>query len=630
MPDPVPSGKSDTLPKKFLTQAPQIETLRKRFDEARDNGEEARQRSLKDHDYLDGPKQLDSEVRTTLGLRKQPPIYTNYVRPAVNGILGVLEASRVDPRGYPRNPGDEKAADVCSKTLRYIAEESNFDELKLDVAADFLVEGTGATIIEMDGEEISPVQIRWEEFYYDPYARRNDLKDARFMGIAKWIDESDLMSRYDERIGELGSPFAGGGLWGLLGSSWEDRPEGRGWIDRSRRRVLLVEEYHLAGGEWRRCLYVANGVLEYGPSPYLDDKKRPINPIEAVSCYVAGGTESESQGMRPNARYGVVRDMLPQQDELNASRSRSLHLHNSRQVQRVDENAPPVDADIARTEAAKADGVIPAGYAIVSTAEQSQGSYLRMQDAKQELSRLGPTPAVLGRDENASQSGRARLVSQQAGLTELARPLARLKDWELRCYKQMWWRAQQFKNNPWWIRVTDELQAPEFLQVNEPVMGPVPQQDPMTGEVTVSMGVVGMNNRLAEMDMDIILDTVPDQANLQQEVFAELMDLIRTGLDVFDPRFELLIEMAPLQDKAKVLERLKGKREEFQQAQGQAQQQLAQIAEAKEIAEIDNKQADTGKKRAETAETEIDTLIKSFQAGQSSVPEPLDNAGPEA
>lgn len=630
------SGANDTLPKGLLGSAPTIETLRKRFDAARDDTAEARRRSALCRDYIDGPKQLTSEVRTILATRKQPPIYTNRVRPAINGVLGVLEASRSDPRAYPRNPDDEQAAEVCTKTLRYIGDEASFDELKQDVAENFLVEGSGACIVEMDGDRISPVQIRWEEFYYDPYSRRNDLKDAMYLGIAKWTDWANLRGRYTDRINEIGDPFnrGGGGFFGLFGDSWDDRPDGRGWIDRRRQRVMLVEEYHLADGEWRRCVYIASGVLEYDVSPYVDDKGRPCCPIEAVSCYVAGGTEGRTADIAPNDRYGIVSDMMPIQDEINASRSRSLHLMNSRQVQRVDENAPPVDANTVRDEAAKADGVIPAGYQIVSTAEQTQANFLRMQEAKSEIERMGPTPAILGRQEGASQSGRARLVSQQAGLTELARPLARLKDWELRCYRQMWWRARQFWQDPMWIRVTDELQAPEFLQINEPILGEVVQvvQDPMTGQPVqqVGMGIVGANNRPAEMDMDIILDTTPDTATLQQEVFAEFIELVRTGTDVFDPRFELLIEMSPLATKAQVLERLKAKREEVQQAQGQAQQQAAAMAEAAAIAEIDNKQADTGKKRAETAETEIDTLIKSFQAGQASVPEPLDNAGPEA
>jgi hypothetical protein len=196
------------------------------------------------------------------------------------------------------------------------------------------------------------------------------------------------------------------------------------------------------------CVYIAAGVLEYDVSPWLDDKGRPCNPIEATSCYVD----------RENNRYGMVRDMIPIQDEVNASRSRSLHLMNSRQVQEVAlGSGSGTDTRRFGTEAAKADGVHSrVDGRSFPPAEQTQANLLRMQEAKSEIERMGPTPAVLGRQEGASQSGRARLVSQQAGLTELARPMGRLTSWSLRVYEQCWWRARQFWTAPKWIRVTDD------------------------------------------------------------------------------------------------------------------------------------------------------------------------------
>ena len=121
-------------------------------------------------------------------------------------------------------------------------------------------------------------------------------------------------------------------------------------------------------------------------------------------------------------------------------------------------------------------------------------------------------------------------------------------------------------------------QAPEFIQVNEPEMGMVMQPQPMTdemgqpvidpatGQPAVQMipaiGVVGVKNRLAELDMDIIVDTVPDQISLQQEVWGEIMQLVGStgqGLAaVFTPEFELMIQASPLADKARVIEHASG------------------------------------------------------------------------
>ena len=122
--------------------------------------------------------------------------------------------------------------------------------------------------------------------------------------------------------------------------------------------------------------------------------------------------------------------------------------------------------------------------------------------------------------------------------------------------------------------------------------------------------------RPAEIDLDIILDEAPDTAALQDEVFAELMELVRIGIGPFSPEFELLIEMSPLSDKARILERLKGKREEQQQAQqGQAQagEQEMKMKEAETIANVQ-------KTQAQTKQIEADTMATAFKTGQQSVP----------
>lgn len=594
------SNAVDTLPADLLAGAPSVTTLRKRFDEARSTLGDAREKAQRDRDYFDGPEQLNSDVRKTLKLRNQPAIYTNRIRPAINGVLGVLEGARSDPRAYGRNPDDEQSADVATKTLRFIADQSSFGDIKQDVAENFLIEGTGAVIVEMIENKITPTQIRYEEFYHDPYSRRPDLADARYMGIAKWMDADQLKKNkaWAARINQIGDPMSPQDA-GIAGVIYQDRPSNMAWVDNRRRRVMLVEEYAIEDGEWKRIVYVAAGVLEYGPSPYLEfvqgGGKRPCCPIEAQSCYVD----------KRNQRYGIVRDMIPVQDEVNARRSRALHTGNSRQVQNVDPSAPPVDADTVRLEAAKADGVIPMGWQIIPPNGIEQSNVLLLQEAKGEIERMAPQGLARDLESGSAISGRARQVAQAAGMTELARPLGRLAGWELRVYRQAWNRARQFWTDPMYIRITDDVKAPSYLKVNEPKLGMVmapatgpdgqPQIDPATGQPAMrpTMGVVGMDSRLAEMDVDIILDTVPDTATLEHEVWGELRELASSfaamGISIMSPEFELMIELSPLADKARIIEKLKAVRDEQaqqQQAEAQKAEQARQLALQGEAAKV--------------------------------------------
>lgn len=605
------SAKSDTTP--GGPTPPPMMRLRKMFDDARQLQNDNRIRAEKDRDYYDGPEQLNSEVRRVLDMRKQPAIYTNRIQPMIDGILGVLETSKTDPQAFPRNPvqSDENASDVVTKVLRYIADVNSFEQTILNCAENFLIEGIEAAIIEADGEEIPMTQIRYEEFFYDPYSRRPDFKDAKYMGIAQWKDAADVERAWPEEWKRMGDPFTYGigGPNGAVDSTWNDRPDqAYPWVDITRRRMMVVEVYYNEGGVWMHCIYCAAGVFVMEESPYRNVVTgETLNPIEAQSCYVN----------RKNERYGRVRNSIPIQDEINARRSRLLHLSNSRQLQERELGASPIDAETARQEAARSDGIIPPGWQIVPTTDMASGQQLLLAESKSEIERMGPTPGVLAQD-NRSRSGRQSQIVQQAGMTELARPLGRHYDFQQRCYRAAWMRAQQFWTGKKYIRVTDETRAPEFLTINEPVMGPVmqpvvdpatgqPAVDPMTGQPIVQpgIGVVEIKNRIAQLDVDIIVSSVPDTTTLAQEVFADLSDLIRTtGMQaIFDPAFEILIEMSPLADKQRILEKLKAAKEDAQTGQMAQMQQVIQALQA-EIANLTQGQAaaDMQKTASETRE----------------------------
>jgi hypothetical protein len=158
------------------------------FAEARDMLADNRTEQQIDDDYYHG-YQLTSEERATLKKRKQPETVFNRYRKSINGTLGVLDDGASDPRAYGRNPGvDEDAADVVSKTLRFVADLNDFHELRLECAYDYLVPGTCAAIVEVD-ENNRPTaqQIRWEEHFHDPRSRKKDFSDARYQGVAKWM-----------------------------------------------------------------------------------------------------------------------------------------------------------------------------------------------------------------------------------------------------------------------------------------------------------------------------------------------------------------------------------------------------------------------------------------------------------
>lgn len=583
MADAAASQPSDTL---------DLAAYRRMFGEARDLLADNRKQQQIDDDYYHG-YQLTREERQTLEKRGQPDTVFNRFRKAINGTLGVLEDGQNDPRAYGRNPGvDEDAADVVTKTLRFGADLNDFADLRLECAYDYLVPGHCAVLVEVD-EERRPklTQIQWEEFFFDPRSRKKDFSDARYLGIAKWMYAEQVSALYpkstDEVENTLSSNFS-------MDETFGDRPKAgtSNWIDRKNRRLMVVEIYHRQGGQWWRCVFHAGGILTAGPSQYLDGKKQPACAIVAMSCYVD----------RENNRIGIGRDMRSPQDEFNKRRQKLLHQLNNRQLfaPNVD-SFMPIDADTARQEAARPDGVIPAGWQPVSQTDLASGQFNLLSLAESEMDRQGPNPAILGRQAQDA-SGRAQQIRQEAGLSEDSLIYKGIHNWELRIYRAMWDRCRQFWTAPDYIRITDDEGAPQYIGINQPtqpriVMGP-------DGQAMVQPA--GIDNELADLDVDIVLDTVPDTAVLANEQFETLSQLAQ----MYGPQevpFDDLLELSSIPDKSKLIE----KRQQRQQQQAQAQAGAQQLQQAGATAQVQKTgaQAAEAAARAEKITTET-TLTK--------------------
>lgn len=598
-----PANDTDTSPQRFKTLA----DLRRMFDDYRANTEVYRQQSLVDIDFYDG-KQWTVDERRELEARGQPDTYINRIKVAINGILGVVEKSRSDPRAWPRTPSDEDSADVATDTLRYIADSNRFKMTKQDCFWDMLVPGTAAVITEIDmkTKRVKWSQIRWEEFFIDPRSRRWDGRDARYMGCAKWMYAEDVAAMWPEDAMNLDNAMSTG-VPGIIDESFQDRPIFAGWLDRRNKRIMVVEVYYRIGRKWYRSLYYAGGILEEGESSYLDDEGNSANPIECVSAYVT----------RENERIGVSRDMRPIQEEINKRRSKLLHLLNSAQIQAKDPSAIDTDPDLARIEAARPDGVIPYGWERVPVTDMTAGQSALLAEAKSEIERFGPNPAILGR-QGADASGRAVMARQQAGLTELAIIFSRFDDFELRCYRQGWACAKQFWTDPMWVRVTDDVNSPKFVRLNEPITHP-----------SAPDIILGYKNHIAELDVDIIIDTEPETANIMAEMFKDLIQVISANpLYAQQVPFEFLVELSPLPRKRMLLDMLKANKQgpEAQQ-QGQVKQQATQLQLAEQAAKIRRIEAQTLVDGAKAHKLGIEgnsTAVDTLSALQATSPNALD------
>lgn len=564
----------------------EIGQLKRAADYAATETSAARAKSEQSRDYYDGYQLTDEEIKT-LQKRKQPIVIANRVRRKIDAMIGLEQRVRTDPRALPRNPNGAQAADIATKAMVFVDDTTRFDQKRSLVFENVLIEGVGGVEIIVEPQrgrpEIAIRRLRWEEIFYDPHSREKDFSDATYMGVIKWMTLDAAIGLYGAEHAEMLQSTMGAAS---DGETYEDRPRSSvapSWGDPKLRRVRIAQMYYRDQGEWYMATFTGGGILEQGLSAYRDEDGATACPIVLMTGYID----------RENRRYGVVQDMIYQQDEVNKRRSKLLHMLNTRQVavakgamdtaalkrEMSDPNGViEVDFDVA--DGAR-DAGIPA-FQVLQNSDQVAGQASLLTEAKNEIDLIGPNASLLGQLQG-DQSGRAIMAQQQAGMAELAPLYDALRDWTLRCYRQIWARCQQFWTDERFIRVTDDAQAPQFLQVNIPV-----GVDPMTGAPI-------MANAVAQIDVDIVIDDAPDVVTLQQEEFRQLAEMAAQGIPI-PP--EMLIEVSSVRNKQRILEMMQQQREAAMQAQQQTVQAEMQIRQAETQAKVTTAQAGAARDKA--------------------------------
>ena len=548
------------------------------YEEAEDATHSARKLSERDRDYYDN-KQLTSSEEATLKARGQPSVIINRIKPKVDYLLGTERQTRTDPKAAPRTPMDEDAAHAATDAIRFVCDTANFPKVRSDVFDNMGVEGAGGAICEWDGKKITIKRISWDRLFWDPHSRERDFSDAKYTGIVVWMDRDDAIARYPESKELIESAVAEG----ELSTTYEDKPAR--WIDKRRNRVKLCQIYFKEGGVEHFAVYTKAGfVTEPKPSEYMDEDGVPMCPLKLVSCHVD----------RENNRYGIVRQLISIQDEINKRRSKALHLISVRQFR--SERGAVEDVARAKKEAAKPDGWIETNpgfeFELLKTGDMAAAQFQLLQEAKGEIDTVGASAYLTGKDDDA-QSGRALQARQQGGMMELGPLFDALKMWQKSVYECIWCMVKQFWTGETWVRVTDDENNVKFVGLNQPQkdeMG-MPMVDPATGQQV-------LQNDVSKMNVDIILEDVPDTINIQAEQFQMLTEIAKAyGPEVIPP--DIIIEASSLRNKKALLEKMRGEGQD--PAAAQAQQEAQQLQKAGVVAEVEKTQSETEKNMA-TAE----------------------------
>jgi hypothetical protein len=568
--------------------------------------------------YRHGAQWTSDQIKT-FNERKQPVVTYNKIGRKVDGIVGLVERLKQDPKAYPRTPQHQEGADLATAVLRYLMDRNKWNEVAPLVNEAAAVDGLAGIELDLQpmpapkqtGQGMMPGMPPPEQqqpdydvifgpvdndgFFYDPRSFKHDFSDARYVGMGKYVDE-ELMS---EILPGMDDDIKAACDSSLELTSNSDRDTRWFQANGDFKQVRLVDIWYKSKGGWKWALFTGSKILMQGNSPFTDENGKQFAKYLMFSASVDHDGD----------RYGFVRNLQSPQDEVNQRRSKGLHELNNRRIIATKAAVADTNVEKLRLEAARADGIVLVNTGLDDLrfddqAKQAQimGQLEFMRDAAQEIENFGPNAAIAGGDVGKGSSGRAIALLQQAGIAELGPYMTNLRSWKIRVYRSLFNAAQSYWVNERWIRVTDAQGNPQFVQINAMVLGPD--------------GMPQKQNAIGELDVDIILDEGPDTVTLMQDTYDAISQALPAVAPMLSPTksaavMDVLIETSPLPADVKKRFRDAGEQEQTQPdpKQAEAQAKLAmeqQTSQAKLALEKEKATADMALKQ-QAAELEQQT-----------------------
>lgn len=480
--------------------------------------------------YYHGAHWTPEQIRI-LRDRRQPISTWNRIARKINGIVGLVERMRSDPKALPNSPKSEGGAEIANHAIRYVLDANEWKSVDPWCLLQAGIDGIAGVqqVLDRRDQGDPDVTLQWvigDEYFYDPKSYRMDFADARYEGIAKWLDVEEAIELFPDQE-ELLRGLVQGDSDLTTNADREYK-----WVITATRRVRLVEHWYKHRGRWCWAFYVSTVLLDQGVSPFYDEKGKQCSSFEMFSAAIDHDSD----------RYGFVRNLKGPQDTLNQGKSKMLHIANSRRL--ITEKGAVDDVEITRREWARPDGVVevnPGKKITPDDPKQDLAAFSAFtEDAKNELDQYANTNmAALTGTAITNISGRALELLRQPGMAELGPFIFAVRAWRLRVYRAIWNTVQRYWTKERWIRVTNNEGLAQFIQIN--------------GLGLDQLGRPVIVNAVGQLDVDIILEEGPDIASLMQDTYDALKGY---PPGTFPPQVLIELSSLPRSDKQRILKML--------------------------------------------------------------------------
>ena len=645
--------------KKNLSKGEELTLAKQQWNQytrARDNGHD---------DYIDMAKKCDAFYRgdqwdeadmSVLDDQGRPALTINTILPTINAVLGEQSQRRADIQFKPRGGGKQDIADVLTKVYAQIADNNKLDWTEATVFSDGLIQDRGWFDVRIDFEDHVNGEVRITskdplDILIDPTAKSYDPKTWNEVFESKWMSLDEIEETYGQKqadklrmIAEMGTTLGADSMeyeeerYGDLddneyGQNYPGDPENA----RALRSIRVIERQYY---RLKDCMFYVDPVTgDKRTIPYVWGKKKREEfadqyglaiiekKIRTVRWTVTADTVVLFDDWSPYAHFtlvpyfpyfrrgkpfGMVRNLLSPQEQLNKITSQELHIVNTTA------NSGWV-VEGGSLSGMTADDLEEHGAQTGLVLEYNRGSTppakIQPNQIPTGLDRIGQkaasnikaisgiSDAMLGTD-SPEVSGIAIQAKQNRGALQIQVPLDNLQKTRQYLAEKVLQLVQMYYTEERVVQITDE---------SDPYK---PRVELAVNQMTPEGEVI---NDLTLGEYDVIIGTAPARDNFDEMQFAEAIELRNAGVPIPN---DMIVEYSHLSRKADIAARIRQQEGtappteeqiQLQQFQMESQIRSTQLEIARLEAEVGRLQSEASLNTAKAQATEFDPQLKVAQ-----------------
>ena len=642
---------------KRLSKAEQHELAKEQWNcytRARDNGHE---------DYIDIAQQCDAFYRghqwdeadmAALDDQGRPALTINTILPTINAVLGEQTTRRMDIAFKPRGRGQQEIADVLTKLFMQISDNNKLDWIESQVFADGLIQDRGWFDVRIDFDDHIQGEVRVTpkdplDILIDPDAKEYDPRSWNEIFESRWMTLDEIEEQYgQDKADKLRITVEQGSQLGTDSVEYEEQRYGDTSAsveynqgnttnpeeNRQLRAIRVIERQYY---KLKECMFYVDSVTgDMREVPYNWSKKKResfadqfgLEILTKFTKKVRWTTTADLVVLhdewspydtftlvpyfpywRRGRPFGMVRNLISPQEQLNKISSQELHIVNTTAnsgwivetgslngmtADDLEEHGAETGLVLEFNRGSSPPAKIPPNQIPTGLDRISQKAAINIKQIS------GISDAMLGTD-SPEVSGVAIQAKQNRGAMMIQVPLDNLTKTRQYLAEKVLNLVQAYYTEERLIQITDETD-------------PLKRRQPMkVNEITPEGMII---NDLTLGEYDVIVGTAPARDNFEEIQFAEAIALRQAGVPIPD---DLIVEYSHLARKGEIAQRIRQmqgmeppseEQAQLMQFQAEAEIRKTQLEIAQMEAEVQRLQSEAALNQAKVQGTVSDQELK--------------------